>query len=138
MVETDKEAVAAYGSSLYGASLILYSALIALFILRISSFGAWGGAGDGGLAEGLPAPTPAVLEGGRGAAAGLVLGSKMNLATVTARDLAIVPGIGPALARAVVGERRRVGGFTSVDDLDEVPGIGPKRLEAFREYLEVR
>jgi len=43
----------------------------------------------------------------------------------TAAELEALPGIGPALARAIVEERARGGPFRSAADLARVPGIGP-------------
>lgn len=40
-------------------------------------------------------------------------------------ELVTLPGIGPALARAIVAERGRNGPFRSPDDLQRVQGIGP-------------
>lgn len=50
-------------------------------------------------------------------------------------ELLVLPEIGPALAKRIVENRRNSGPFTSVDDLDRVPGIGPKTLERLRPYL---
>ena len=54
----------------------------------------------------------------------------MNQATE--EQLTVLPGIGPALAAAIVAERRRGGAFRSLEDLRRVRGIGPavlRRLE---------
>ena len=44
-------------------------------------------------------------------------------------------GVGPATAEKIIQWRTENGGFTSVDDLGEVPGIGPKKLEALRSQV---
>lgn len=49
----------------------------------------------------------------------------VNLNTATAVDLETLPGIGPVLAAAIVDWRTQNGGFTSVDQLEQVSGIGP-------------
>ncbi len=54
----------------------------------------------------------------------------INLAN--AAELEQLPGIGPVLARNIVAYRDRHGNFSSMDELVEVSGIGPKRLEAIR------
>ena len=46
-------------------------------------------------------------------------------------------GVGPATAQKIVAYRQQHGGFRSVDELDQVPGIGPKRLAALRDHLRV-
>lgn len=54
----------------------------------------------------------------------------------TAEELVAVKGIGPSLAAAIIDARSR-GAFRSIEDLDRVKGIGPKKLEALRPYLRV-
>jgi competence protein ComEA len=50
-------------------------------------------------------------------------------------ELAQIPGIGETLARRIVETRERNGPFHGVDDLDRVPGVGPKTLERMKPYL---
>lgn len=52
----------------------------------------------------------------------------VNVNTATATELETLPGIGPALAAAIIEERERRGGFGSVDELEAVRGIGSQRL----------
>lgn len=52
-------------------------------------------------------------------------GSLVNLNTATAIELEALPGIGPVLAAAIVDWRTQNGGFTSIDQLEQVSGIGP-------------
>ncbi len=44
-------------------------------------------------------------------------------------ELDRLPGVGPALARAIVRSRQQDGPFRSLDDLRRVPGLGEKKLE---------
>ena len=53
-------------------------------------------------------------------------------------EYVMVPGIGEKTARAIVLWRREHGLFTSVDELDQVPGIGPVTREKARPFLFVR
>ena len=55
-------------------------------------------------------------------------GGKVDLNTATQAQLEELPGIGPTYAQAIVAERQRRGGFTSVNDLRSVRGIGDKRF----------
>jgi competence protein ComEA len=55
-------------------------------------------------------------------------GGKLNLNTATQAELEELPGLGPAFAQAILAERQRRGGFTSVNDLRSVRGIGDKRF----------
>jgi len=49
-----------------------------------------------------------------------------------ARDLERLRGVGPVLAAAIVEYRDAHGPFGSVEELTNVSGIGPKRLEQLR------
>jgi competence protein ComEA len=55
----------------------------------------------------------------------------LSLATATAAEIdAAAEGIGPTLAARIVEVRAQGGGFDSVDDLRQVPGIGEVRFQA--------
>ncbi|MFQ5657199.1 MAG: ComEA family DNA-binding protein [Candidatus Methylomirabilales bacterium] len=54
-----------------------------------------------------------------------------------ARRLSTLPRIGPALADAVVRFRERQGPFRRLADLQDVPGIGPHRLQKMLPYLSL-
>ncbi len=62
----------------------------------------------------------------------------IDLNTATAEQLEAIPGIGPVLAQRIVDYRRAHGRFHSVEELLEVSGIGPKRLENMRPYVIVK
>lgn len=57
----------------------------------------------------------------------LLMGLPLELRRSDARSLEALPGIGPALARAIVSTRCGVG-LKDPRDLVRVPGIGPQRL----------
>jgi competence protein ComEA len=59
----------------------------------------------------------------------------VHLNGASAGDLDALDGIGPALAERIVAYRMAHGGFRSIDELDQVSGIGPVRLEALRPRL---
>jgi competence protein ComEA len=48
----------------------------------------------------------------------------LNLNTATAAQLEELPGVGPVLAQRIVEYRDQHGGFRTVDELRDVPGIG--------------
>ena len=66
----------------------------------------------------------------------LALGQRLDINQASARDLALLPGVGPATARRIVMERRRHGPFVSPEDLTRTPGVGSKTLEILRPYIE--
>lgn len=51
-------------------------------------------------------------------------GGLLNLNTATAAELESLPGVGPVLAARIVQYRDQHGGFRTVDELNDVPGIG--------------
>lgn len=79
-----------------------------------------------GAAGSAPAP------GAPGGPAGLV-----NVNTATEAELETLPGIGPVLAAAIVQYRTEHGPFTSVEQLEEVSGIGPATLAEIRDLVTV-
>lgn len=58
--------------------------------------------------------------------------SKVNINTATATQLDALPGVGPSTAKAIIAYRQSKGPFTKVEDLLNVPGIGPSKLDAMR------
>ena len=63
---------------------------------------------------------------------------RVNPNRADAHRLATLPGIGPALAEAIVRFREVHGPFRHLSDLQGVPGIGPKRLQKMLPHLTVR
>ncbi|WP_369792552.1 ComEA family DNA-binding protein [Williamsia sp. D3] len=61
----------------------------------------------------------------------------MNLNTATEAELDTLPGVGPVTAAAIIAWRQAHGNFTSVDQLAEVDGIGPARLEKLKDKVTV-
>ena len=61
----------------------------------------------------------------------------LDLNTATVEQLDELPGVGPVTADAIVAWRSAHGKFTSVDQLGDVDGIGPARLEKLRNLLRV-
>ncbi|MDW8680613.1 helix-hairpin-helix domain-containing protein [Streptococcus suis] len=63
--------------------------------------------------------------------------SKVNLNTATEADLQTISGIGAKRASDIIAYREANGGFKSVDDLNNVSGIGDKTMESIRPYVTV-
>lgn len=61
----------------------------------------------------------------------------ININTAGAKQLEELPGVGPSTARAIVDYRIKHGPFVVVDDLNNVSGIGPSKLDAMRRYVTV-
>src|SRR4051812_31470921 len=61
----------------------------------------------------------------------------LNLNTATLEQLDTLDGVGPTTAQKILDYRKEHGGFGSVDELDQIPGIGEKRLAALRDHVRV-
>jgi competence protein ComEA len=59
----------------------------------------------------------------------------VSLNAATVEQLDALPGVGPATAAAIVAHRDENGPYASVDDLLDVRGIGPAKLEALRDLV---
>jgi competence protein ComEA len=59
----------------------------------------------------------------------------LNLNAATLEQLDQLPGIGPAMAERIVAYRDEHGPFTQLEQLDEVKGIGPRTLAELRPRL---
>ncbi len=70
------------------------------------------------------------------AATALLCGGRIDVNRATEAELALLPGIGPARAKAIAASRRADGPFRDAEDLDRVPGIGPKTVERLRAWIE--
>jgi competence protein ComEA len=86
----------------------------------------------------VPGPDDAVPAVGAGpAGSGSGPSAPLDLNTGTVESFDTLPGVGPVLAGRIVAWRAEHGRFTSVDELGEVPGIGPKALERLRPLVRV-
>jgi len=94
-----------------------------LYVPRIGEVAAPPAAGPTGGSSG---------EGGAGEGEGPV-----DLNSATAEELEELPGVGPAIAEAILDERERRGRFDAVEDLLDVRGIGDARLEQLRDLVTV-
>ncbi|MBC7294334.1 MAG: helix-hairpin-helix domain-containing protein, partial [Thermoleophilia bacterium] len=83
-----------------------------------------------------PASVNGSAVGSSQAAAGSGASGKLSLNSATLGELDALPGIGPVTAQKILDYRAAHGPFTSVDQLAEVPGIGPSRLEQLRPLVE--
>jgi competence protein ComEA len=86
-----------------------------------------------------------VPKGGSGAAGGGAASpdgstpdaGPLNLNTANEAQLEGLDGVGPATAQKILSFRQAHGGFSSIGQLDQVPGIGPKKLAALRTKVTV-
>lgn len=63
---------------------------------------------------------------------------KVNINEAKQEDLEELPGIGPSIAKKIIEYREQNGKFTSIDELQEVKGIGEAKFENIKEYITVK
>ena len=80
---------------------------------------------------------PHVAFSGRATTRQAAIAPRVRVNTATEEELTTLPGIGPALAAAIVEARQRTGPFRRVDDLRRVPGIGARTVERLRGYVQL-
>ena len=86
-----------------------------------------------GVAVPVAAP-PAAASPGAPAATG---GPLVNINTAAQAELETLPEVGPVTAQAIIAWRDQNGGYTAVDELLEVDGIGEATLEAMAPFVTV-
>ena len=79
--------------------------------------------------------TAAPTEGPPGAGKTTAPGGLVDLNAATVEELDTLPGVGPVTAAAIIAWRDANGRFTSVEQLGDVDGIGPARLEKLRDLV---
>ncbi len=62
---------------------------------------------------------------------------KVNINTATAEELKTLSGIGDVTAERIIEYREKFGGFLSVDELENVKGIGEKLIDKIRPYIKI-
>jgi competence protein ComEA len=65
-------------------------------------------------------------------------GGAVRVNSASLEELQRLPGVGPAIARAILEYRTQKGRFSSLQDLLKVNGIGPKKLESLRDHVDLR
>jgi competence protein ComEA len=87
---------------------------------------------------GVPGAAPAAAgSGAGGAAASSGAPGPVNLNAATLEQLESLPGVGPVLAQHILDWRTAHGSFTTVDQLQDVSGIGPAKFAALHDLVTV-
>lgn len=70
-------------------------------------------------------------------ASGPVLAQDLiDINSATAQELTALPGIGPVISGKIV-EYREAKPFSSIEEIQEVKGIGPAKFEAIKDLITV-
>lgn len=64
-------------------------------------------------------------------------GAKVNINTASQAELDSLPGIGPALAQRIIDFRVENGNFNSIEDIQNVKGIGDSKYEDIKDKIVV-
>lgn len=64
-------------------------------------------------------------------------GTKININTALAADLALLPGIGEVMAERIIEFREQNGFFKKPEDIMKVKGIGEKKYEKLKDFVVV-
>ena len=59
----------------------------------------------------------------------------IDLNIASKEDLRVINGIGDATAQAIVAYREECGGFTALEQIMDIHGIGDKKVAAWREFI---
>jgi competence protein ComEA len=86
------------------------------------------------LGEGNPPPP---ISGGNASVPDGAEGAPIDINTATTSELETLPRIGPTMAQRIVEYREANGPFQSIEDIQDVPGIGPATYEAIRLSVKV-
>lgn len=68
---------------------------------------------------------------------GVHYAGQVNINAAGESQLTQLPFVGPEIARAIARHRQEKGPFASLEELLQVPGIGPKRLARLRPYVKI-
>jgi competence protein ComEA len=63
--------------------------------------------------------------------------SLVNINTASLYELETLPGIGPTMAQSIIDYRQEHGFFTQIEQIMNVPGIGPSTFERIKEYITI-
>ncbi len=61
----------------------------------------------------------------------------IDLNSASQQELESLPGIGPAKAGEIIAYRQKIGRFVTIEEILDVPGIGPSLFEKIKDYITV-
>jgi len=67
----------------------------------------------------------------------IALGGKIDLNSAQVEDLVLVPGVGGKLASMIVNYRTKNGTFSSIAEVEKIPGVGEKKRAKMEPFLKI-
>lgn len=67
-----------------------------------------------------------------------MINEKININTASADELDLLPSIGPVYAQRIIDYRNKNGPFKSIEEIQNVSGIGPKTFEKLKDLITVK
>ena len=74
---------------------------------------------------------------GVSSAGGTTPGALININTASLEELDALDGVGPSTAQKIIDYRTENGGFKTIDEIKEVPGIGDAKFAAMKDQITV-
>ena len=68
---------------------------------------------------------------------GAAPGALVNINTASLEELDALDGVGPSTAQKIIDYRTENGGFKTIDEIKEVPGIGDAKFAAMKDSITV-
>jgi competence protein ComEA len=85
-------------------------------------------------------PVPYRVSSGQPSSAeeAMLTGHKLDINKASKRELELLPGIGPKIAGKIIGARDALGGFSRIEDVKKVKGIGEKKFAVIRQFFDAK
>jgi competence protein ComEA len=80
---------------------------------------------------------PPIISGSEGDP-GSSSGGLVNINTATAAELETLPRVGPSTAQKIIAYRETNGPFSRIEDIQNVPGIGPATFDGLKDLITVQ
>jgi competence protein ComEA len=74
---------------------------------------------------------------GASSVTGSATGALININTASLEELDTLDGVGPSTAQKIIDYRTENGGFKTIDEIKEVPGIGDAKFAAMKDSITV-